>query len=179
MKHLFWLIFIFMFSINKLSSTYFIFQDSVYLWLLNVFHCQKCFEWQPLSSKQQNSVTRCLAFLLTENSHKDLISGSYLYEGFLELIIKNCMHILWRFSSLFNFVTPSRNRMSCFRNKVNMKEILSNLFSTFKLIRQNSFHLNKEFKIKREYSEKYIETLSNMTSTFAAVSYQILSLHLS
>lgn len=74
------------------------------------------------------------------------------------------MHILWRFSSLFHLVTPSRNRLNCSRNKVNMKEILSNLFSTFKSIRQNSSYLKKEFKIKKNYSEKYTETLSIMTS---------------
>lgn len=79
---------------------------------------------QPLSKNQQNSVSRCHAFLLTENPPRDVISNSYLWESFLELIIKNCMHILWRFSSLFHFVTPSWNRLNCFRNKVNMKEIL-------------------------------------------------------
>lgn len=108
---------------------------------------------QPLPNKQQNSVSRCHAFILTENTHKDFISGSYLYEKFLELIMKNQMHILWRFSSLFPFVTPSRNRLNCFRNKVNMKEILSNLFSTFKSIRQNNSHFKKQFQIKKDYSE--------------------------
>lgn len=80
---------------------------------------------------------------------------------------------------LFHFVTPSRNRLNCFRNKVNMKEILSNLFSTFKSIRQNSSHLKKEFKIKKDYSEKYIETPSIMTSPLATVSCQALNLHFS
>jgi len=60
-----------------------------------------------------------------------------------------------------------------------MKEILSNLFSTFKSIRQNSSHSKKDFKIKKDYSEKYIETLSFMTSPFASVSYQALSPHFS
>lgn len=45
MKHLFWLVFIFMFSINRLSSISFVFQDSVCLWLFHVSHCQKCFDW--------------------------------------------------------------------------------------------------------------------------------------
>lgn len=79
--------------------------------------------------------------------------------------------------SLFHFVTLSRNKPNCFRNKVNMKEILSNLCNTFKSITWNSSHLKKEFKIKKDYSGKYIETKGIMTSPSATASYQVLSLN--
>lgn len=81
--------------------------------------------------------------------------------------------------SLFHFVTLSRNRMNCLRNTVNMKEILSNLFNTFKSIRWNSSSLKKEFKIKKDYSGKYTETINTMTSLSATISCQLLSLKFS